>query len=510
VKTIRPSIALALAASLALYLLLNTVLAQDPFGLTQQEPGMRAPDLSSPEWLNTDRPLRSFEKDLKGQVVLLDFWTYCCINCIHVLPDLAKLEQEFADDAFQVIGVHSNKFPQESEAHNIRQAILRYDIQHPVVVDQEHKIWQSYAVRAWPTLVLVAPTGLIIGKVSGEGNYETLRTMIKATLKEHKEQGTLADGPLKLKREVAETGILSYPGKVLAHGDKLYVADSSHHRVLEVSQKSGAVLRKFIASSPAFRGPQGMAMHGKWLYVADTENHLLRRVNLEDGKVETVAGNGKQARPLPRAGAGLESELNSPWALETVGDSIHIAMAGSHQLWTYHTRSGKISPLAGNGYENILDGPAPRARLAQPSGLALIGSKLFLADSEVSAIRYLDLDSDQVHTVVGSHLFRFGDQDGVGIEQVLLQHPLGVAAWNEQLLVADTYNNKIKLLDPASGKTSGFLGSGEHELIQGKLTLWEPGGLDVQGDTLYIADTNHHRILTVNLKSKAWQVVLGG
>lgn len=114
---------------------------------------VRAPELPQNQpWLNTDYPLSI--KRLKGRVVILDFWTYCCINCLHVLPELKYLEQKYKD-SLTVIGVHSAKFDNEKETENIRQAILRYDIEHPVLVDNGFKVWQQYAVRAWLTLMVI-------------------------------------------------------------------------------------------------------------------------------------------------------------------------------------------------------------------------------------------------------------------------------------------------------------------------------------------------------------------
>jgi len=118
-------------------------------------------------WLNTAKPLRL--EELRGKFVLLDFWTYCCINCMHVIPELKRLEKGYPTELV-VIGVHSAKFSNERLTDNIRQAILRYEIGHPVVNDKEMQIWRSYAVRSWPTLVLVDPEGYVIGAYSGEGN----------------------------------------------------------------------------------------------------------------------------------------------------------------------------------------------------------------------------------------------------------------------------------------------------------------------------------------------------
>ena len=476
-----------------------------------QQQTVHAPDLIGLEWLNTDRPFASWKEDLKGQVVLLDFWTYCCINCLHVLPDLAELEEEFREEPFLVIGVHSAKFEQESDAKNIRQAILRYGIKHPVVVDGGMRIWRSFGVRAWPTLVLVDPEGYVVGYVSGEGNKEVLRRAIRSVLDEHREKGTLAEAPIRPElMEMPETK-LAFPGKVHVYRDRLYVADSSRNRVLELDLGSGAVLREFpeAGSSVTFANPQGMAGLDDHLYVADTDHHQLQRIHLESGIVETVAGTGVQARPLPEAGPARETPLNSPWALEVDGKLLHIAMAGSHQLWSFDTVSGELLPLAGSGRENIVDGPSAQAQLAQPSGLALLDGRLYFADSEVSAIRYVDLEEEEVGTLVGTGLFDFGDEDGE-MGDALLQHPLGVAVWKGSLLIADTYNNRIKLLDLEEGTARALFGTGSEELSEDELSFYEPGGLAVSGDTLYVADTNHHRILAVDLGSGAWRVLLGG
>ncbi|HEX2869201.1 MAG TPA: thioredoxin-like domain-containing protein [Ignavibacteriales bacterium] len=120
------------------------------------------------DWLNVDHPIKL--SDLRGKVVLLDFWTFCCINCMHIIPDLKKLEAKYPGE-LAVIGVHSAKFLSEQETGNIRQAILRYDIEHPVVNDKDFKIWTSYGANAWPTVVLIDPRGDVVGHHSGEGVY---------------------------------------------------------------------------------------------------------------------------------------------------------------------------------------------------------------------------------------------------------------------------------------------------------------------------------------------------
>ncbi len=473
-----------------------------PFFLVPQQ----APDLDGGAWLNTSRPLSSWERDLKGQVVLLDFWTSCCINCMHVLPDLARLEKEFQEEPFQVIGVHSAKFEAENQARNVRQAIRRYGIRHPVVVDEGMRIWRAYGVRAWPTLVLVGPTGRPLRMVSGEGNFEHLRREIRAALDRGRGAGTLAEAPLELDRDQARPSLLHYPGKLLASAGRLYVADSSAGRILAVDSESGRIDRIFEADGPPFDHPQGLALLEGALYVADTGNHLIRKVDLQSGKVTTVAGTGRQARPLPRRGPALLRDLNSPWALVADGGLLHIAMAGSHQLWSFDPARSELIHLAGSGREDLQDGPATRAALAQSSGLALIDRRLYFVDSESSSLRWLDLDEKEVHTVFGTGLFDFGDHDGER-EEVLLQHPLGLAAWGKKLVLADTFNGKIKIADPEAREIQTMA---LHDAKGAPMGTWEPGGLSVDGDTLYIADTNHHRILLTQLPGGETRVLLDG
>jgi DNA-binding beta-propeller fold protein YncE len=177
-------------------------------------------------------------------------------------------------------------------------------------------------------------------------------------------------------------------------------------------------------------------------------------------------------------------------------------MAGHHQIWVMDLKRQRLRPFAGCGRENILDGRRDEACFAQPSGLTSDGKFLYVADSEVSAVRAIPLDgTGEVRTLVGEGLFKFGDVDGTG-NAVRLQHALGVAYHGGKLYVADTYNSKIKLLDPQNRACRTFLG-GEP---QGWLTaraFYEPGGLSVAGDKLYVADTNAHRVRVVDLKTKA-------
>ncbi len=469
------------------------------------------------QWLNTERPLSL--RELRGKVVLLDFWTYCCINCMHILPDLKKLERKYADELV-VIGVHSAKFFTEQETENIRQAILRYDIEHPVVNDNQMMVWQQYAVRAWPTLVLIDPSGKIVGYHAGEGIYDIFDRAIAETIRTAEARGTLKRGPLnlKLERDKEARTVLRFPGKVLAdeRTNRLFIADSNHHRVLVVALKdntiemvigSGAMgLEDGAFDKARFNNPQGMAYDADAdaLYIADTDNHAIRKADLRKRTVETLAGTGEQSRAYPpRPGRGRATALNSPWDVVLIGDTLYIAMAGSHQLWRLNLKTLEAKPHAGTGHEACTDEKLPYSALAQPSGITTDGKKLYFADSEVSCIRAADIDPNgTLETLVGGDLFEFGDVDGIG-RQARLQHPLGVVYVDGVLYVADTYNNKIKRLDPRTRRIETFLGTGTAGARDGdNPTFDEPGGISHAHGKLYIADTNNHLIRVADLKTK--------
>jgi len=475
---------------------------------------IRAPELNGGRsWLNTDKPL-SLAK-LKGKVVLLDFWTYGCINCMHIIPDLKKLEQKYPNELV-VIGVHSAKFENEKETENIRRIILRYEIEHPIVNDADFAIWKAYAVEAWPTRYLIDPAGYVIGRLSGEGGYEAIDKAIGDSIAEFRKRGELNEEPLRLVLERAQVGDLplAFPGKILADAksDRIFIADSDHNRIVIASL--GGTLLETIGTGAhgaddgafdraTFFRPQGLALDGDTLYVADTENHLIRAIDLKAKNVKTIAGTGEQSGGYGRSGPARLIALNSPWDLQLVGRTLYIAMAGPHQIWQMDLAKDQVSTFAGSGREARADGPRNEAAFAQPSGLASDGKTLYVSDAEANIIRAIDLGPNgEVHTLVGGNLFDFGDEDGTG-NGVRLQHPLGLARWNGQLLVADTYNHKIKLLDPSARRVKSFAGSRKPGQTDGvKPSFYEPGGLSVAGDKLYVADTNNHAIRVVDLNTK--------
>ncbi len=489
----------------------NALFAQEMnyFGEKQR---VHAPELTGGiGWLNTDKPLSL--AGLKGKIVLLDFWTYGCINCIHIIPKIKELEAKYGDQLV-VIGVHSAKFDNEKDTENIRKIIVRYGVEHPVINDANFKIWDAYAIRAWPGLVLIDPDGYIVGRWFGEGQFATIENQIQQTIADFRKKGNLNEQPLKFALEKAKVGDLplAFPGKILADGKskRLFISDSNHNRIvvtdfdgklLETIGSAAAAAKDGDYAAASFNRPQGLALDGGSLYVADTENNLIRRVDLKAKKVETIGGTGKLEDFNGIGGSAQTTAISSPWDLTLVGKNLYIAMAGSHQIWRLNLEKNTLEPYAGTQAEARHDGKISEAAFAQPSGIVSDGKNLFVADPESNIIREIDLSKETVETLVGGDLFDFGDKDGAG-DEVRLQHPLGLALDDGKLLIADTYNHKIKILDPEKRRVATFLGTGKSGQTDGKSpTFYEPGGLSVADGKLYIADTNNHAIRVVDLKT---------
>ena len=440
---------------------------------------------------------------------------------MHTFPQLRKIERKYGDRVI-VVGVHSPKFPAERDTANLREAVLRYRIEHPVVNDRDFAVWQRFGGRAWPTLMFIDAEGRVIGKHEGELPFEQFDSVVGGMLKEFEERGLLQARPstiaLEAIREPART--LSFPGKVLATKDSLFIADSNHQRIISAGF-DGSIRRTYGSGEPgladgpadgaAFQQPQGMARSGATLYVADTENHAIRSIDLESGVVTTLAGTGEQAVQPGTDGPGRSTPLSSPWDLALADRVLYIAMAGTHQIWTLDLDRGTVAPFAGTGREGLLDGPKAEAWFAQSSGLTIHNGHLYVADSEVSAVRDVDLKTGQVTTLVGEDLFVFGDEDGEG-DAVRLQHPLGITSRDGTIFLADSYNNKVKRLDPGRRAVTTWLGSGSAGRADGRGPLAafrEPGGVCAGADGLYIADTNNHRIAVADWTTGFVRTLIG-
>ncbi len=430
-------------------------------------PRVRAPEFQGRGWLNTGgKDLRL--ADLAGKILILDFWTFCCINCLHVLDELRPLEEKYGD-ALVVIGVHSPKFEHERDPDALAAAVQRYGVTHPVIDDPDLRMWQQYAAKAWPTLAVVDPTGYLVASMAGEGHAEGLSRLIDELIAKH--EAVLHRGGGTHVPPADAATVLRFPGKALALPDgNLLVSDSAQHSLVELAPDAATVVRRIgtkqrgrndgPGDAASFSEPQGLCLlpdhvaeiAGYDLVVADTANHLLRGVRLGTGRVCTIAGSGRPWRSSvdDHAHDALAVDLSSPWDVTWYDDRVIVAMAGIHQLWWFDPIRRTAGVYAGTTVEALRDGPLPDVWLAQPSGLAVAGDRLWLADSETSAVRYVE--DGVLRTAVGQGLFDFGHVDGPA-DQALLQHPLGVCALPDgSVLVADTYNGAVRRLDPATGQ----------------------------------------------------------
>ncbi|XP_020264541.1 NHL repeat-containing protein 2 isoform X1 [Asparagus officinalis] len=489
------------------------------------------------DWLNT-APLQ-FHKNLKGKVVLLDFWTYCCINCMHVLPDLEFLEKKYADKPFTVIGVHSAKFDNEKDLEAIRNAVLRYNITHPVVNDSDMYLWRELGVNSWPTFVVVGPNGKLIAQVAGEGHRKDLDDLIDAALQFYGEKKILDNAriPLALEKDNDRRLLsfpLKFPGKLAIDvlNDRLFISDSNHNRIVvanldgnfivQVGSNGEEGLADGNFDDASFNRPQGVAYNPKknLLYVADTENHALRyvmEIDFVKETVRTLAGNGTKGSDYKGGGKGTAQVLNSPWDVcyDPKSEVVYIAMAGQHQIWEYNTIDEVTIAFSGDGYERNMNGSSSTSTsFAQPSGVSLSSDfgEMYVADSESSSIRAIDLKTGGSTLLAGGdplfpeNLFRYGDHDGIGSD-ALFQHPLGIACGKDgQIYITDSYNHKIKKLDPVSKKVVTLAGTGNAGYKDGlaqSAQLFEPSGIIEAGNGRFlIADTNNNAIRCLDLNGK--------
>ncbi len=487
--------------------------------VTSSRARVRAPELvGRGGWLNTGGTELSLA-GLRGRIVLLDFWTFCCVNCLHVLDELRPLEEKYAD-VLVTVGVHSPKFVHESEHGAVVAAVERYGVHHPVLDDPDLTTWKQYAVRAWPTLTVVDPEGYVVAQLSGEGHAHALDTLLADLVAEHESKGTLHRGDGPYVAPAPREGVLSFPGKMLVLDDgTLLVSDTAHHSLAHLDADGGTLLRRIgdgtrglrdgDAPETRFSEPNGLALLppdvaaavGYDVVVADTVNHAVRGVDTATWTTRTVAGTGAQwMQGEPSSGAALGVALSSPWDVAWFDGAIVVAMAGVHRLDRVDPAAGTVTPYAGTTNEGLVDGELPRAWFAQTSGLVVSadGDTLWLADSETSALRRVR--NGVVTTEVGRGLFDFGLMDGPA-ETALLQHPLGVGMLPDgSVAVADTYNGAIRRFDPQT-RTVSTLATG----------LAEPSDVVVvpdadRGHVLLVVESAAHRLVRVALPDEALAV----
>jgi len=458
---------------------------------------------ASLQWLNVSRPITL--KDLRGKVVILDFWTYGCVNCMHIIPDLKKLEKKWGNK-IAIIGVHSPKFDNEKNLETLRKIVVRYDRRHPIVSDVDFDIFRAYGATAWPTIAVVDPAGMLIGGITGEGHYELLDAITEDLL--HKFKGRINSKPLPiaLEKEKFKDHLLAAPEKIAVSDRYVAISDSLHHRILITDH--GGKLIQIVGGKEAgdnvgtpdkarFHTPRGLAFSDKGIYVADTGNHRIKFINLTTWKTKNIAGTGENERNRWGHYIAAETGLSSPWALAYAKPYLYISSAGSHQIWRLNENKGVLETFAGFGDEDLRDGDLRHSAFAQPSGLSLLGDKLYIADAEDSAVRVIDLKKKTVRTLIGEGLFDWGDRDG-GFPKAELQHVTGITALNRRyLIIADTYNHKLKRLDLKKKTVRTLLGNGKPGK-NGLRELNEPAGLALLDGKILATDTNNDRILMLD------------
>ena len=462
-----------------------------------------APEVNSKYgWLNTDRSYSL--KDLRGKIVLLDFWTLGCINCQHIIPEIEKLQEKFSKELV-VIGVHSAKFKSERETQRIRSAISKFGIDHPVVNDADYAVWKAYGVEAWPTLVLISPDGKIAFKAEGENVYNVFNPQIEKLVKNYKD--VIDTKPFVFKQQETKTSAttLRFPSKLITDGtENIWLSDYGNNRVvkidktgkiLEIIGKGGQGFEGGNFSTATFNGPQGLAIMNDSLWIADSKNNSIRLADLSTKQVTTIAGNGKMGYYFNNDKRNEPVLPNSPWDLLIDKGYLYIADAGNHQVLRMDLKDNKVYRFAGSGFEGIKDSDLKTSTFSQPSGLTNKVNDIYVADPEASAIRKIDLKNETVKTIIGKGLFKFGDEDG-DTKNVLLQHCVGLTEGNDNIYIADTYNGKVKVLNTKTNIVSTLV-----------TDLNEPNDVLIVGHELWITDTNNDQIIKFNLISKVKEIV---
>ncbi len=473
-----------------------------------------APDLTGGHPLNYPDSLTLTK--LRGKIVVLDFWTYSCVNCLKIILPMKKLQQKFADDVV-FLSVHSPKYASEKPDKMVQAAMRRYNITNPVINDPENKIWTKYGVGSWPTFVVIGIDGQIVREFTGDRSLTALKTQLETLVKSARVSGKLKQERILPKPLAFESKPgLCGPGKIAAdpQHQRLFVTNTGKNQVLEIElvgrDKSKANVR-IIGDSRGgfsdgsfkdcrFNHPEGLAVYGNTVYVADADNHAIRAIDLESKTVSTVVGNGQAQNSRDTLEFSFKkARLDTPWDLLVLNGKIYIAMAGAHQIWSLDPEAQKLSRLAGTGTEDLLDGSSHEAALAQPSSLASDGQNIYFTDSESNSIRLIDLSKNKISTLIGKGMSFCGDKDGV-CRDALLTHPEGIAFANNSLFVADSFNNKVKRIDLTNKLVCTLAGSGLAGNEDGDFPSFnQPAGLALMNGVLYVADRNNDQIRCIDL-----------
>ena len=448
------------------------------------------------QWLNA--PATTLYEQ-RGRIVALAFVNGASAWCAQRLNDLALLQARYLG-RLQALAIHVPRFDSERDPQQALKRLRRHGNALPLAHDADWVAWQRFGVESWPTVLLIDGEGQVRHRAVGADGLADLERQI----------GRLCDGlrapPDDDLRSFRETRPeprmpLNFPTGLVATPDRLFVADTGHHRVLECNHH-GRVIRQFGMGTPdladgelnhaAFRRPQGLALVRESLYVADTGNHALRRINLATSSVDTLCGNGRAGEPaegvvdVPR-----NVPLSQPQALVVNNNQIYLAMAGDNRIWSYDLGSRDLRARAGSGQLDVRDGSGPMAAFAQPTGLASVLQTLYVCDAVGSAVRSVQLRGDVVQTLIGQGAWVFGAEDGPR-DSARLQHPQAIALSPDApvMWLADSGNGSLRTLR---------LGGGELTTVSLPRPLHGPAGLSVAAGAVWIAETDAHAVLRYDI-----------
>ncbi len=440
--------------------------------------------------------------DFRGKALLLNFFTGASVACEQQVQDIKQLEVKY-QDGLVVLGIHTPKHAADADDEQVLKIANRWHLRHLVANDREWQLWRQLGIEVWPTAVLFDYDGKLVSVYQGEARRAEIEARIQEILNKAQESDCRSYEPGPASRRPEDRGILRFPTRLIASENYLYIADTGYNRVLEVTW-DGRVKRQFGSQNPGywdareseagFRCPVGLALTRDWLYIADTGNHMLRRARLLTGDVETLAGVGHWERPTSADYAQAKAApMASPMDVVAHNERVYIAQAGIHQIWQYDPLRNVLISFSGSGREDVLDGNGLFAAHAQPSGLAMGPEALYVLDASSSALRSVRLYDAKVSTLVPGGLFSSGSTDGPA-HSARMCHPTALHFDSARgvLWVADTLNNKLRVYSIAKG---------EMKSLNINYALRSPSGVCVAQGFVYIANTDAHEVLRLDLKT---------
>lgn len=449
------------------------------------------------EWVNCE-PLKL--SSLRGRATLLWFFTGSSAQCQLELTELRVLETRF-NDGLSIIGVHQPRYPQETDPQRVSKTLNRWFLRWPVIHDRDYLLWRLFDIKAWPTAVLLDAEGRVAGIYPGRERRAELEARIHVVLDDAATRDIRSFEQTPQARRPEPRSSVMFPTALAGSDQFLYVAETGRNRVLELAH-DGRVNRVFGSGNAGlwdgrkaeagFNAPQGLALGKDTLYVADTGNHALRRIRLLSGEVETLIGTGKPASGVRESGLPRTQSLNLPTGLALVHERLYLGQCGLHQIWQFDMNTQQLAPFSGSGREDVVDSADTEAAYSQPVCLSANRDTLYVADAGGNSIRAVRLADGSVHSPVPGQVFESGDMDG-GL-QARLAGPRAVLfdPGRNVLWIADSVNGKLKVHALAKGET---------KTLGLNYPLQAPGGLALAGGNLWLANTDAHELLKLDMKT---------